>query len=918
MNRKNLAKSVGLLGWTDPDERGKKNKEWVDFLLKSFIKSPYYMSVDDWNLGINDWDETSCHYFEDINALNIFIAISKILEMDKELQELSREMGGISYVIFSKLPVKCCIQAYVNNDFGIKIKGEEIQNTVVIEIFVPRRAIDSCKDNIEIDIQSSFQLNNEIIERKKLLSIVEKISNPVKIVNLTSLTEFDRLISTCSGELANQFEQLGVKTSNEELNKYLKYIIRNLIYFFSIADKITPHNIKEIVYIPGRGFIHEGKEMTSGGITIWVTDKTKYVLEELLIAQTIWCRRVSIWDWSRKTQFHALRSAVAAIMARNWAHIFASQVLLRFRHANIGGIGSLSEYISQNRCKMPGELFDYLKESNIAIPEGLLDYIATRSEYIANVTGEIPLLWGEGYIEERGETVSGIIEEFRQTFILRKLCEATGGKFNNIRIVAENLDQRIGFPFGMAVGRHAVYGILENYIRNVSKYGSVQDQDKELLVHLSGSVNSKDRGFITVKLTSNSKIAENAGEYPEKATQINEYVSQPVIDETGALPPRGWGFREMKIHACLLAGEAISFLSKKGQQDFFQFDLDRAKKDGVYWFYFKVRRYEPFLLFEDRGKVEDFIRDPLKFPLADFIVLHSGFIDRYTKETWEKFSTRVCILGTKSSKPSDDWLKKKVIYIDNIDNKVDIKEDILYMKFWNLLKNYGATDFKGITIFENDGSEINITCSDGSKIAIYHADENSKRKAQSFASQNIIRFSHQKCMMIWINEVKQKKHETRIKYKWKTLLGSKVLLIDNRLFEQYENMGSETKQELELLGICVVPETVKIIEDLHFEVNDRKINLNQFQFISVHLGYLEENPNTPLLCEDKLKNFPPFIFMHTARGKIDREFITKHWWFKKIISAGSLISSLNEEYGLEIKIRLMSMFLSPQQGGLKV
>jgi len=620
---------------------------------------------------------------------------------------------------------------------------------------------------------------------------------------------------------------------------------------------------------------------------------------------------------------HALKSAIAAIMARNLAHIFASQILTRFKHVNINR-GFMSEFISQNWEQIPEKLRDYLKNGfNILIPDELLDYMITRSEYIADATGDVPLLWGEGFIH------TGIIEEFQETHILEKFCEAASGKFREIKIVTENLDDRVGFPFGMAVGRHAVYGILENYIRNVSKYGDVKANSLE--VKLSKDVGNENKAFILVKLTSNSKIAQSPGEFSSEADRIDRYISQPIIDEKGALVPHGWGFQEMKIHACILSGEEVSLLSKRGKLDFFQFDLDNAKNNGEYCFYFKVRRYEPFLLFKNEEEIKNFISNPLEFPLTDFIVFNSHLIGYYNEKTWEKFSTRICILGSVSPEFSNKWLGKKAIFIAKDE---DIKESTLYERFWYLLKNHGATEFKDITIFEGDGSNIYVHFSDSSETNsaiynIYHNDKACKERAEKHCVNNI-RFSNQKCMKILMNEINKKKqkkineegeyiiNDEVIKYKLSILLGSKVLLIDKRLFEQYEDMKFETKRELNLLGVCIAPETIRINDDLSFTLNNQKINLNDFQFISVHLGYLEENPDTVLLREDKLGDFPLFIFSHTARGKIDKDFISKHWWFKKIISASSLISSFNEEYGFETKIRLMGIFLSPQQKGLKL
>jgi len=710
----------------------------------------------------------------------------------------------------------------------------------------------------------------------------------------------------------------------------------NLILMTSFCF-VGPYKLDSYCVIPAPTFLKPEKfEESSGGITIFFrneNNKINKIKEEderlAKIISVAWMRENTLLDFKESWYEHALHSAVAAIIARNWAHIFASQVLLRFRLADIRGKKHLlSDYIYMKREEMPGELFTLLKECNVAIPEGLLDYIVTRSEYIADVTGEIPPLWGEGYIEYRDENtgeVTGIISEFRKTGVLKKLCEAAGGKFKGIEIKVENLDERVGFPFGTATGRHAVYGILENYIRNVSKYGNVNGENLEVTL----SKHNDKEGFITVKLTSNSTIAKDFRKYKEEAEKIKKHVSQPVVDGTGALPSRGWGFREMKIHACLLAGQDILTLSEK-EQDFFKFDFKNAESNGEYCFYFKVRKYNPILLLKNEKQVEAFIQDPLRFPLADFVVLYSNLASFYAPQTWEKFPVRLCILGEELLGFSNDWLWKKVIFVkeDMSKNEENLYRK-LWEKFWHLLRQYHATSYGSIIIV--DGSESTYISHDDSErygIAIYHKDEVSESKAQELANDNIIRFSHQKCMMIWIGEVYRGRQRTSseyivndevIKYKWKTLLGSKVLLVDNRLFEQYKNLSCKTQKELNLLGVKVIPETAKMKDALRFQVESgEEINLKDFQFISVHLGYLEENPDTPLLKEENLQYFPPFIFMHTARGRIDKEFVTKHWWFKKIISASSFLSSFNEDFGLEIKIRLMSALLSPQQGGIRL
>lgn len=585
-------------------------------------------------------------------------------------------------------------------------------------------------------------------------------------------------------------------------------------------------------------------------------------------------------DIKKRSITNALRSAVAAIMARNRAHIFDSQVLVRFKNLEEGDFSKLK------------------------------DYIITRSEYIANVTGEIPILWGEGYLERKvGETsVSGIIQEFRDVEVHTKLAEASSEKIPLIDIVVDGLDQRIGFPFGASVGRHAIYGILENYIRNVSKYGFINSNNKELIITLQK--NSEKDGYIWVKLSSNSKIATNKASYKNRAEEIAKYVKSPVVGPTGEHLRKGWGLSEMKIHACFLAGENINLLLKEGTLPFFEFDENAAKNSGDYVFRFKVRRYEPYLYLKTEEKAGQFISEPMSFPLCDFVVLGPNVSQFYDRNNWHVFPTRVGIVGKNKSK--QNWLDKRMIYIDQ-DKNLETK---LWEKFWELLKKHVAVEYE-VKILDNT---YNVEFGNGKKLALYHDEDYLRRQAGNFAQQTIIRFSHQKLMNIWLDELKKAQGKTIPKLKWLVLLGAKVLLVDTRLYEQWESLDEVTKNELAILGVHVVPESCKfhmknktIICNWKNQKRTQELNLSSLQFISVHLGYLEENPNSALLKENNLTMLPPFIFMHTMRGKIDKEFIKKNWWFKKIISVGSLLSAFNENYGLEIKMRLMGLMLSPQQ-----
>jgi hypothetical protein len=95
------------------------------------------------------------------------------------------------------------------------------------------------------------------------------------------------------------------------------------------------------------------------------------------------------------------------------------------------------------------------------------------------------------------------------------------------------------------LGKHALYSILENFIRNSAKHGcNKKDAGLEVIIELS-NLDASD--FITVKLTDNCSLIEDS-----KIKEFNESLQTRILDR------KDLGLIDMKVNACLLEGKELT------------------------------------------------------------------------------------------------------------------------------------------------------------------------------------------------------------------------------------------------------------------------------------------------------------------------------------------------------------------------
>jgi hypothetical protein len=122
-----------------------------------------------------------------------------------------------------------------------------------------------------------------------------------------------------------------------------------------------------------------------------------------------------------------------------------------------------------------------------------------------------------------------------------------------------------------SLGKHALYSILENFIRNSAKHGGdTKYSNLDIVLLLS---NLENENHITVTLTDNcSKVSD------EKIEEFNRSI------QTEILVKKDLGLIDMKVNACLLAGKELTDVNCKES-------LKAIKtKEGILAYKFKIAK----------------------------------------------------------------------------------------------------------------------------------------------------------------------------------------------------------------------------------------------------------------------------------------------------------------------------------------
>ena len=376
-------------------------------------------------------------------------------------------------------------------------------------------------------------------------------------------------------------------------------IIPDWQYVYHLPSKVTKHRLKKSGCYAEYG---------SGG-PIFATRKEveETQLMEMAVATSLEFRGASLDDKVRKTvkdiTKHALRSAVAAIMARNMSHHEGSHIIPRARVSDIcqryNELFCLKPH-NGSPCPVPSELIENLKNQ-------LDEYIQKKQDFLAEITSEpltttktarfyqdiiAPLIQnvlfmdtiaaneGVRYFVDRGALQNRLLikvyflnKEIKgkfscdpsgtrnhtfvtypdQAFPYTLFCSECNPHSDDALLRFAGVDSNVSdFSIELpgSIGEHAFYAFLENLIRNAAKHNLDKlQQEPPCPLEIRIEIADEDDEFYQVDISDNLTNWNR-----KKCQEIGNYLKNSLVEPTGELRKEAWGIAEMKVSSALLKG----------------------------------------------------------------------------------------------------------------------------------------------------------------------------------------------------------------------------------------------------------------------------------------------------------------------------------------------------------------------------
>lgn len=504
---------------------------------KNQIIADLYLKVH--SLVVNGGDKSTT---TDIQSYNSFQEIALLKLFDDDVQKLVREINGFilgEFIVYNRSRRKIESLNYYIESFNSPTRQPESKRDPYFLTDVSEKVefAKSIKEYlIESFTKSDIPLLGEIIrgtkiEKKVVLLPIQLSDSKALIYNAFANDEWISIVSD------NNKNVLIEEKKNDQLRSYLEIVKKS----------ITPvHQGKELIlsYIPAAFQTFEPPFNFFGLFEIDVKRLAEFksgITEISRSISIIYSQIIGILAERRRLEVknEAIKSAIAAIMARNLSHNIGSHVItntkaqldqLALNHNNLqpklSGLSRLLHYIQERQdfiavlasgeqytkgpVNVKEHIFDFLAYDGPAIRHGskynfnnyLLDNII-RSENITR--GAAPGL--------RSLEIELILKEGRNVYKLKSLSRdsITSAKLSTINLA---------IPYGMN-GRQAFLTILENFIRNSAKHLQKSIPNEGLVVSIVLEKLDNKKNGLDNSQKYNILIHDNKGHFDEVIKNIN-------------------------------------------------------------------------------------------------------------------------------------------------------------------------------------------------------------------------------------------------------------------------------------------------------------------------------------------------------------------------------------------------------------
>jgi hypothetical protein len=582
---KKLIQASSNLQW--PTESRTKDltlfqKQLEQFQEVGWLRDPLFVAWDDWNLETTTWEGTAPFFFSHWICPGIFHATFWSILIAKELQLVSPLDRGVSHFVYRSLPRKTTL-LFEKNEKASAVCKQDSGCDSVIKITFPAASDFHCISPMIERINQIFSakfIDIKLISRTDFYKWCEQ--NPPtdeeKESLTNTLTTFVDSKSTILDSLNEQF--IALIASDDTQRDKLQIPARNSLLAAWIIFSFPFDDLTGVYYVPAHGFLNpedKKEEESSGGIYVWCSKNTICMTDWIKLHETYRGLRTSVHDWAILRRELALEKAKeaarAAVMSRNFSHNVGSHSIANPRLYDCLDLKGTKQEEARTRLRT---FHNY--------SQGRLDFMARAMS-------------GSGEQPEPLFFVNDVLKGFfRQGVLLDTLVEDSGfpaekltfkvaiKERTNVETASDFWwdskqhsfvtdgsalkDVLVGVPGG-SIGCHALYGFLENCLRNAVKYGEKRNcvGKLELTLRLekcaalsagsrvnemgTGDCSEPEAAWI-LRISDNVSVDTHF----DISSGIRGHINVPLIDEKegGKLVAQGHGIQEMKVCAETLAG----------------------------------------------------------------------------------------------------------------------------------------------------------------------------------------------------------------------------------------------------------------------------------------------------------------------------------------------------------------------------
>lgn len=388
-----------------------------------------------------------------------------------------------------------------------------------------------------------------------------------KIIQEGNDSDFEKVISNIS----KNSNKLGIKKCLKKIIQVTceKNIKEEDIPPFILAWYPTHKKWPYLYYIPSPML----SNTPVGGIVVGavkpIDKKILLYLEDIALKGTV---NINFLEHKEKvkqeTIRHGTKAAVTTIMSRNLSHNIGSHVLSYWNQE----LEKNLENATSEELKDKSVTIEKLKD-NIKKSKDLFQYIQHRMDFLAEVSTSIPCS------EMSLDIENDILNPFRKfslpstwldwsnpdgSVLLRYLAHSEHidlHKKIEVEIDTNLKNKRISVPNGL-IGIHAIYSILENFIRNAAKHYEDKKKNHESFIRIvvkNPTVTEWQDKYIAMSVFDMREDSCNK----EKVEKLRGYMpggKEYEFTDEGRIAPKGWGFKEMLTSANFLRKNQPSIL----------------------------------------------------------------------------------------------------------------------------------------------------------------------------------------------------------------------------------------------------------------------------------------------------------------------------------------------------------------------